>query len=136
MSVKPGWIGVMADSILVLHLAIVLFITAGLPLIYIGAAMKWSWVREWRWRALHVAAVAFVAGESLVGVDCPLTVWEDNLRGRQSGAGFIERGVHAVLFYDAPAWVFTMVYVAFAALVVLSWIIVRPVRTRRVNRRA
>jgi Protein of Unknown function (DUF2784) len=114
------------DAILVFHFAIVLFITAGLPLIYLGAALHWSWVRGWRWRALHLGAIVFVAAESLVGIACPLTLWEDALRGQQSGAGFIERWIHRTMFFDLPTWVFTAGYVAFAALAFLTWIAVPP----------
>ena len=120
----------LADAILLLHLATVSFIVGGLPLIYIGAALHWAWVRARCWRVLHVAAIVIVAAESVVGVACPLTVWEDTLRGQQSGTGFIERWIHLILFYDAPAWVFTVAYVFFAALVVAAWFAVPPTRGR------
>ena len=120
----------LADAIVVIHLIIMLFITAGLPLIYVGAALQWAWVRDWRWRALHLAAIAFVAAESLAGIVCPLTLWEDTLRGLQSNEGFIERWVDRILFYDFPAWVFTVAYTAFAALVVITWFVVAPTKRR------
>lgn len=120
----------LADAIVVIHLIIMLFITAGLPLIYVGAALQWAWVRAWRWRALHLAAIAFVAAESLAGIVCPLTLWEDTLRGLQSNEGFIERWVDRILFYDFPAWVFTVAYTAFAALVVITWFVVAPTKRR------
>jgi len=126
----------MADAILVLHFAIVLFIVTGLPLIFIGAACGWDWVRKFTFRIVHVAAIVFVAGESVAGVDCPLTVWEDALRGQATGPGFIERWVHRVLFYDLPPWAFTLAYVGFAALVIAAWIFVPPLRFRdRAERR-
>jgi Protein of Unknown function (DUF2784) len=118
----------LADAIVVVHLVIMLFITAGLPLIYVGAALRWAWVRDWRWRALHLGAIAFVAAESLAGVVCPLTLWEDALRGRQSSEGFIERWVDRILFYDFPTWIFTLAYIAFAALVALTWVAVPPAK--------
>jgi hypothetical protein len=120
-----------AGAIVVVHLAIVLFIIAGLPLIYIGAARHWAWVRDWRWRALHLAAIGFVAAESLLGAVCPLTLWEDALRGQQSHVGFIERWVDRILFYDLPPWVFTVAYTAFALLVASTWILVPPTRRGR-----
>jgi len=116
----------LAGTIVVIHFGIMLFITAGLPLIYIGAARRWAWVRDWRWRAAHLAAIGFVAAESLAGIVCPLTLWEDALRGQQSRVGFIERWVDRILFYDFPTWVFTVAYVGFAALVVLTWFAVPP----------
>src|ERR1700677_2567728 len=103
----------LASTIVVIHLAIVLVIAAGLPLIYLGRALRWGWIRDWRWRALHVGVTAFVAAEALTGRVCPLTLWEDALRGRESRTGFIERWVDRILFYDLPSWVFTVAYTAF-----------------------
>jgi hypothetical protein len=121
----------LADAIVVVHLLIVMFIIGGLPLVYIGVALHWAWVRRWPWRLVHLAAILFVAGESLFGVPCPLTVWEDTLRAQHAAGGFIERWVHRLIFYDAPSWVFTTAYVAFAALVIVTWIAVPPRRRRQ-----
>jgi len=121
----------LADAVVLVHLTIMLFITAGLPLIYIGAARQWAWVRDRRWRALHVGAIGFVAAESLLGIVCPLTLWEDALRGRTSQEGFIERWVDRILFYDLPTWMFTAAYTIFAALVVVTWFVIRPTKPGR-----
>jgi len=123
----------LTDAVVLVHLAIVLFITGGLPLIYLGAACGWRWVRDWRWRLLHLGAIGFVAAESLAGIVCPLTIWEDALRGQGSGVGFIEHGVDRLMFYDFPTWAFTLAYVSFAALVACTWIVVPPTRARRTN---
>jgi hypothetical protein len=122
---------VLADAIVVVHFLIVLFVLAGVPLVYFGVALHWAWVRSWRWRVLHLGAILFIAAESLLGIACPLTVWEYALRGQQSTYGFVERWVDRILFYDAPPWVFTVAYVAFAALVLVTWIAVPPTRQRR-----
>jgi hypothetical protein len=106
-------------------------VVTGVPLVYLGAARHWAWVRSWRWRLLHLLAIAVIAGESLFGIDCPLTVWEDRLRGEQISTGFIERWVDRILFYDAPSWVFTAAYLGFAALVVITWVAVPPTRAAR-----
>ena len=121
----------LADAVVVVHLLIVLFILLGVPLVYVGAALHWTWVRGWRWRMLHLGAILFVAAESLSGITCPLTVWEDTLRGRRTAGGFIERWIDRVIFYDAPGWVFTMAYMGFAALVFATWILVPPTRRAR-----
>jgi len=121
----------LAGAVVVVHFAIVLFVVAGVPLVYLGVALRWAWVRNWRWRVLHLAAILVIAAESLLGIVCPLTEWEDTLRGRQIAGGFIERWIDRILFYDAPAWVFTAAYVAFAALVLLTWIAVPPIRDAR-----
>jgi hypothetical protein len=117
---------VLATTIVVIHLGLVLFIGAGLPLIYVGRAHRWRWVRDWRWRVVHLGAIAVVAAEALAGVVCPLTLWEDAARGQSSQQGFIERWVDRILFYDLPPWMFTVAYIAFAAAVVLTWFAVPP----------
>jgi hypothetical protein len=120
----------LADIVVSVHLLIILFIVAGLPAVYLGAALRWGWVRNRRVRVLHVGAILFVAAESLLGITCPLTAWEDTLRGRASAGGFIERWIDRVIFYDAPTWMFTVAYVAFAALVLVAWFVVPPIRQR------
>jgi len=123
----------LADAVVVAHFLVVLFIVAGVPLVYMGAALRWAWVRSWRLRVLHLGAILFVAAESLLGIPCPLTVWEDALRGQRSTGGFIERWIHQLMFYDGPPWVFAVVYVSFAALVLVTWIAVPPIRHRRAS---
>jgi len=111
----------MADAILVVHFLIAAFIVAGLVLVWIGAALGWNWVRNPWFRYVHLGAIGFVAAEALFGVMCPLTVWEDALRGKQDGLRESQRWIHAWLFYDVPPWAFTPVYVAFLAVVAWTW---------------
>lgn len=121
---------VLADLVLIVHFAFVLFVVGGLPAIWIGAVAGWGWVRNFWFRALHLAAIVYVAGQALAGVWCPLTVWEDALRGTRSDLSFIARWIRRLIFYDFPEWVFTTAYVAFALLVAATWWRVRPRRGR------
>lgn len=120
----------LADLILIIHFAFVLFVVGGLILTWAGGAAGWRWVRNFRFRIAHLGAIVFVAGESLAGVWCPLTVWEDVLRGAHAEKSFVARWVHRVLFYEFPEWVFTAAYVACALVVAGSWWWVRPDRTK------
>ena len=116
----------LADLILIVHFGFVLFVVCGLALIWVGAAAGWRWVRNFWFRITHLGAIALVAGEALVGVWCPLTVWEDALRGVHEEKSFVARWIHRVMFYDFPGWMFTFAYVLFALVVVASWWFVRP----------
>jgi hypothetical protein len=124
-----------ADAILVLHFAFVLFVMGGLLLIWIGYAAAWPWIRNVWFRAAHLAAIVFVAGEALLGIVCPLTLLEDALRSTTGSAtpekSFIARWVHRVMFYTAPEWVFTALYVAFALLVAATFWFVPPRRQQK-----
>ena len=118
----------LADLILVVHFAFVLFVVGGLALIWIGAACGWRWIRNMWFRVAHLAAIVFVAAESLVGIWCPLTIWEDALRGAHAEKSFVARWVHRILFYSFPEWVFTVAYVVFALVVIASLWLVPPKR--------
>ena len=116
----------LADLILIVHCAFVLFVTGGLLLIWVGAAAGWRWVRNFIFRVTHLAAISFVALEAAFGMVCPLTAWEDALRGAPADASFVARWLHRFLFYSFPEWVFTTAYALFALLVAATWWRVRP----------
>ena len=120
----------LADVILIVHFLFVAFVVGGLALIWIGAAAGWQWVRNFWFRVAHLAAIAFVAGEALVGVWCPLTVWEDALRGVRGEKSFVARWIHRLMFYDFPGWVFTTAYVSFALVVIVTLVWLPPRRRR------
>ena len=120
----------LADFVLVLHFAVALFIVGALPLIWIGAAAGWRWVRHFGFRALHLLAILIVSAQAAAGLWCPLTLIEDALRGSPGERSFIARQVHAVLYHDLPLEVFTAAYVAWAAGVALTWWRVPPQRRR------
>jgi polyferredoxin len=116
----------LADFVLVLHFLVAGFIVLGLILVWIGALAGWTWVRNPWFRYLHLAAIAFVAAEALFGAMCPLTVWEDALRGGERPETFVGRWVARLLYYSAPEWVFTAAYCAWAAASVLTLKFVPP----------
>ena len=119
-----------ADLILLGHVLFVLFVVLGLALILIGKLIDWSWVRNPWFRLGHLAAISIVALQSWLGRICPLTTWEMALRAR-SGEGvysgsFVTHWLESLLYFQAPEWVFTVCYTAFAAIVIASWFWVRP----------
>jgi hypothetical protein len=117
----------LADAILVVHFAFVLLVVAGFALIVVGGVAGWNWVRNRRFRYAHLAAIVFVAAEALMGIACPLTVWENALRRAGPDApGFVARWVGRLLYYDLPEWVFTTAYVVFAIAVAVTFRLVPP----------
>lgn len=121
-----------ADAVLLLHVLFVVFVVTGLMLILAGKLMSWAWVRNWWFRVIHLAAIGVVVLQSWLGVICPLTKLEMYLRGKAGDAmyagSFVAHWLESILYYRAPAWVFAACYTAFAAIVVLSWVWVRPHR--------
>lgn len=117
--------GILATTILVIHVAFVVFVVFGFALILIGLWCRWSWIHNRAFRITHLAAIAIVVLQAWVGRLCPLTVWENELRRRAGESGyaesFVEHWLRELLYYQAEPWVFTTLYTVFGALVLLVW---------------
>jgi hypothetical protein len=117
----------LANTVLVLHALLVLFIVGGLVAIWAGAGFGRSWARNRVFRIVHLTAIGVVALLAVLDIPCPLTVLEDWLRtGSASPQGFIQRWVSAWLYYNFPGWVFATAYVMFLILVALTWLRIPP----------
>jgi hypothetical protein len=55
-------------------------------------------------------------------------VWEDFLRGGARPDSFVGRWVRRLLYYDAPDWVFTVAYIAWALATLATLRLVPPRR--------
>lgn len=123
-----------ADLLLLTHVLFVAFVVIGLVLILVGKFRHWSWVRNPWFRLVHVGSIGIVVLQSWLGVICPLTTWEMTLRERAGdtvyAGSFIAHWLEAILYYQAPPWVFVVAYTTFGALVVISWFWIHPRRFR------
>jgi Protein of Unknown function (DUF2784) len=104
-----------ADHLLALHFLVVLFVVGGLVLTWIGGACGWAWVRNPWFRYAHLGAIACIALEAVIGMSCPLTEWESALRGGARAESFVGQWMQRLLYYRAPEWTFTTLYLAWAA---------------------
>jgi hypothetical protein len=128
----------LADLIVVLHATYVSFVVFGLAAILLGVLCRWRWVRNVWFRAIHLTAIGIVVGESLLGIACPLTVWERQLREMAGQTGytgdFVGYWTHRLIFYRADSRVFTLVYTLFGLAVLAVFILAPPRRSRRDDR--
>lgn len=120
----------LADLVLLLHLTVVLFVVMGLPAVVIGHRRGWLWVNRLGWRLAHLVAIGVVVLQAWLDRYCPLTVLESSLRAR-AGQPIYERSfmahwAQALLYYDAPLWVFATIYTLFGAGVVWAWFAYPP----------
>ena len=113
----------LADVVVVVHFAFVVFIA-------VGGVLAWRWPRV-LW--LHVPAVAWGLGIVTIGYECPLTPLERYFR-RLGGehvprSGFIDRYVEGVLY---PERYTSLLRALVAVMVVVGWTgaLVRLRRTR------
>jgi hypothetical protein len=123
---------ILADVVVFVHLLYVGFVVLGQLLILGGLLFSWQWIRNLTFRVAHLVAILIVALESIGGVECPLTVWENRLRvlagQKPSGDTFMGQLFHNLLFYDLPPWCFTACYLTFALLVLATFLLAPPQR--------
>src|ERR1035441_1408514 len=74
----------LADTVLILHVAIAAFVVGGLVLIILGNLKRWRWVNSFWFRLAHLVAIAAVVAEAWLGVACPLTTLEKWQNGKAS----------------------------------------------------
>ncbi len=134
MKGEPSALFVPADAVLLVHVAFVAFVVLGQLYVMLGWALSWPSARNRLFRHLHLAAIGVVVLQAWLGLVCPLTLLELHLRGGDAGwsegQSFIGYWLSRLLYYQAPAWVFTTVYTLFG-LVVLSCYLGYPPRRRK-----
>jgi hypothetical protein len=122
--------GLSADIILVIHMLFIVFVVIGFCLIIVGAVLRWSWIKNFWFRCLHLLAIGIVAAQAWIGQICPLTEWENSLREVAGGVTytgtFVNYWLQRLIFYDFPQWVFTFAYTIFGAIVFITWVLVPP----------
>ena len=102
----------LADAVMLAHFGFLVFLV-------LGGFVAW----RHRWVLVpHIAAVGWAA-LSVVGMDCPLTAWEDDLRrlaGEQGlPRGFIDTYLTGVVY---PPEYLPVAQLLAAVLVVVSWV--------------
>jgi len=125
----------LADLIVAIHVAYVGFIVVGQLAILLGLVLRWHWVRNVWFRGLHLAAILLVAVEEMGRIQCPLTTWEYQLRalgGQAVGEdSFMARLMHSLIVHDWPSWIFPVVHISFAVIVLATFVLAPPLLARR-----
>ena len=121
----------LADAIAVFHFGYVTFVVLGLLVILTGGVLRRRFIRNCWFRTIHLTMILIVVVEALLGIPCPLTEWEYDLRiaaGQQnvSSETFVARLIHPIMFFNFPPIVFTVAYCLFGLAVLASWWLYPP----------
>lgn len=117
----------LADAVLVIHLAFILFVVLGAFL-----ALRWHWV-AW----LHLPAAFWGAYVEFSGRYCPLTPLENDLRQRAGdtgySGGFIDHYLTGWIYPDGLTREMQMAVGAIVVIVnvVAYWLVIRSARRDR-----
>tara|TARA_B100000963_G_C22553834_1_gene638094 strand:- start:861 stop:1232 length:372 start_codon:yes stop_codon:yes gene_type:complete len=111
-----------ADIVLFVHLIIALFIVSLFVVIPFGYKLKWNWIKNRKLRLFHIILMFFVTLETIMGITCPLTIIENNLRGIMVSNSFINTWIKKILFFDFPSEYFLITYILCSLWTTLIWI--------------
>lgn len=123
-SLSPDTKELLADVLLYLHFAFVAFVVVGLIATYVGGFLKRPFATNRKFRLAHIGAIGFVVFETLIGMVCPLTRWEAELRGgwRAEDRPFIERWIDELLYVENPhPLLLPSIYVGVFLLTAAAW---------------
>ena len=117
-----------ADFILFIHLIIAIFISAGMVIFPIGGLLSWRWCNYFSLRVTHLGLIVVVFIETLIGVNCPLTVAENYFRAQVANQSFIGSLMNNLLYWNVSESLFFYLYGICVVWALLLWILVPPSR--------
>jgi hypothetical protein len=132
----------LADVVVIAHLAFVLAVLLTLLLVLAGWPLGWRWTGNFWFRLAQLVAIEVVAGQAIVGLECPMTTWERELRpeGKTEdgdtirlhnleGASRLGALCHDGLFFlrgERFKGLFALIYGSVALLALLTWVLTPP----------
>ena len=133
---NPAALHLAGLAVLYFHFAVVLFNVFWLVAVPLGAWFGWTFVRSFRWRIIHLAALVVVAAQAALGRLCFLTILQNDLQAASGSAtqpSLPTRIVMDAIYWPLPDWVFAPLYILALAFAAILWITVPPRRLRRLK---
>jgi len=126
---------ILADLIVVIHFAWILFMLFGFILTLCGFFYR-SFFDWWLFRTLHLCGIAYVSLLAIMGKYCPLTLWENTLRARYYPdliypGSFIVYYIERLVYPDVNPLIILIPTVIIAIFTVVVFIIRPPIKLRR-----
>jgi len=110
---------------MIIHFLWVLFMILGLPL--------GLWLRSPTLRWVHFMGMSVTALFAVLGIYCPLTMWEENFRWGADRSfnlegGFLSHYISSLLYLDIEPWILRGAAILWGTLTALAMAAVRPGR--------
>ncbi|MCP4684177.1 MAG: DUF2784 domain-containing protein [bacterium] len=126
---------ILADLILVIHLAWIVFMLCGGALT-IRAFWRPSFFDRWLFRSLHLGGILFVGIWELMGRFCPLTIWEYDLRRLHDPnidypGSFIVDIVERLVYPEVDLWMVTVPTFGLALFTLVMFVLRPPSKFQR-----
>ena len=126
---------ILADTILIIHLAWIVFMLLGFVLTVRGF-FRPAFFDHWLFRTIHLAGILFVALWEILGKYCPLTLWESGLRRHYNPdvdypGSFIVGHIEKLIYPDVSPLVVIIPTIAIALFTLVMFVIRPPAKFRR-----
>ena len=126
----------LAEAIVIIHFAWVLFALAGFILTLYGFFRR-EFFDRWLFRTIHAGGILFVGIIVVLGGYCPLTLWENALRAKYDpslvyAGSFIIHYVEELLYPDINPLIIRAITTFIAIFSIVVFIIKPPIKIRRI----
>ena len=123
---------ILADLIMVIHLAWILFMLWGFVLTIRGFFYP-KFFDRWIFRTVHLLGILFVVTLEILGKYCPLTLWENALRSHYNPetdypGSFIVKQIEQMIYPDVPPLVVIIPAILIAAFTLAAYILKPPAK--------
>ena len=123
---------ILADVIMVLHLAWIIFMLWGVVLTIRGFFYP-KFFERWLFRTIHLLGILFVGTLEILGKYCPLTLWENALRGHYNpetdySGSFIIKYIEQLIYPDVSPLVVIIPTILIAAFTLAAFVLKPPAK--------
>ncbi len=127
---------VLADAIVIIHFAWILFMLLGFILTLCGFFYR-SFFDRWLFRTLHLCGIAYVSLLAIMGKYCPLTILENTLRTRYDPelgypGSFIVHYIEKLVYPDVSPLIILIPTVIIAVFTIVVFIVRPPERIKEI----
>ncbi|EQB63040.1 MAG: hypothetical protein RBG1_1C00001G0619 [candidate division Zixibacteria bacterium RBG-1] len=127
---------ILADAVIFVHLIWIIFMLVGFFITLYALAFKKSLLDWWKFRTLHLVGIFYVAGLSVLGKYCPLTILENKLREQASPqqvyqGSFISHYLEKIVYPEIdPLWI-QIPTLALAIFTILIFVLFPPLKIKQ-----
>jgi hypothetical protein len=127
---------ILADTIVLMHFAWILFMLWGFVLTLRGFLHK-EFFERWFFRTTHLLGIAYVTTLAIMGKYCPLTVWENVLRAKYDPnlsytGSFMIHYVEKLVYPDVNPLIIQIPTTFIAVFTIVVFIVRPPRRIKKV----
>ncbi len=125
---------ILADTIVVIHFAWILFMLLGFILTLCGLFRK-GFLDRWLFRTLHLFGIVYVSLLAIMGKYCPLTIWENSLRAKYDptltySGSCIVHYLEKLIYLDVDPLAILIPTISIALFTIVAFIIRPPAKVR------